>query len=80
VLPCREAVAVPIGQVLTYRIPLVANARRFAAGHRIELVLTSDDTDPSTPAIMDFRHAGVGTSSLNSVHSSSRLILPILTS
>ena len=54
----------PIGEVVEYRIPLVPNARRFAAGHRIRLVLTSDDQDPDTPAIMGFRHASVGTSSL----------------
>ena len=46
VLPCREAVAVPIGQDVQYRIPLVPNARRFNAGHRIRLHLTSDDQDP----------------------------------
>ncbi len=68
-----HAVAVPIGEDVEYRIPLVPNARRFAAGHRIPLVLTSDDQDPDTPAIMNFRHASVGTSSLNTVRSSSRL-------
>lgn len=78
VLPCTEAVAVPVGTPVTYRIPLVANARRFGAGHRIRLVLASDDQDPGTPAIMGFRHAGVGTSSLNTVFSSSRLLLPVL--
>lgn len=78
VLPCTEAVPVPIGEDVTYRIPLVPNARRFAAGHRIRLVLTSDDQDPDVPAIMNFRHASVGTSSLNTVRSSSRLLLPVL--
>jgi predicted acyl esterase len=58
---------------------LVPNARRFKAGHRIRLVLASDDQDPSVPAIMNFRHASVGTSSLNTVRSSSRLLLPALT-
>ncbi|CAN5519838.1 CocE/NonD family hydrolase [soil metagenome] len=77
-LPCTEAVAVPVGEQVTYRIPLVANARRFAPGHQIRLVLTSDDQDPSTPAIMNFRHASVGTSSLNTVFSSSRLLLPAI--
>lgn len=77
VLPCREPQGVPIGEQVEYRIPLVPNARRFAAGHRIRLVLTSDDQDPSTPAIMNFRHASVGTSSRNVVHSSSRLLLPV---
>ncbi len=78
VLPCRSAHAVPIGEDVVYRIPLVPNARRFAAGQRIRLVLTSDDQERSTPAIMNFRHASVGTSSLNSVLSSSRLLLPVL--
>jgi putative CocE/NonD family hydrolase len=77
-LPCRNAVAVPIGQDVEYRIPLVPNARRFAPGHRIQLVLASDDQDQNTPAIMNFRHASVGTSSLNTVRSSSRLLLPVL--
>ncbi|BBY16408.1 CocE/NonD family hydrolase [Mycolicibacterium litorale] len=78
VLPCRTPRAVPVGEDVEYRIPLVANARHFASGHRIRLVLTSDDQDPSTPAIMNFRHASVGTSSRNTVRSSSRLLLPVL--
>jgi uncharacterized protein len=77
VLPCRSAEGVPVGEIVRYRIPLVANSRRFIAGHRIRLVLTSDDQDPETPVIMGFRHAPVGTSSLNTVHSSSRLFLPV---
>ena len=77
VLPCRTFAHVPIGEDVEYRIPLVANARRFAAGDRIRLTLTSDDEDPKTPAIMNFRHASVGTSSLNTVRSSSRLLLPV---
>ena len=79
VLPCRTSAPVPIGEDVEYRIPLVANARRFAAGDRIRLTLTSDDQDPKTPAIMNFRHASVGTSSLNTVRSSSRLVLPVQT-
>jgi uncharacterized protein len=78
VLPCRNAQAVPLGEDVVYRIPLVPNARRFKTGHRIRLVLTSDDQDPSKPAIMSFRHASVGTSSLNTVRSSSRLLIPVL--
>lgn len=78
VLPCRVPTAVPIGEDVEYRIPLVPNARRFATGHRIQLVIASDDQDPATPAIMNFRHASVGTSSLNTVRSSSRLLLPEL--
>ena len=68
-------VAVPIGADVEYRIPLVANARRFDAGHRIRLFLTSDDQDPDTPAIMNFRHASVGTSSPNTVASTSPAVV-----
>ena len=78
VLPCRTAIAVPIAEDVEYRIPLVPNARRFAAGNRSRLTLTSDDQNPETPAIMNFRHASVGTSSLNTIRSSSRLLLPVL--
>jgi len=78
-LPCRSASAVPVGVDVEYRIPLVPNARRFAVGHRIQLTLASDDQVPDSPAIMGFRHASVGTSSLNTVRSSSRLLLPALT-
>ncbi|WP_101949678.1 CocE/NonD family hydrolase [Mycobacterium sp. 3519A] len=77
VLPCRTAQAVPIGEDVVYRIPLVPNARRFKAGHRVRLVLNSDDQDPSVPAIMSFRHANVGNSSVNTIHSSSRVLLPV---
>ncbi|MGD9961352.1 CocE/NonD family hydrolase [Nocardioides sp.] len=76
-LPCRRAAAVVTGRMTIYRIPLVSTARRFSAGNRLRLVITGDDHDPATPAIMGFRHAPVGTSSLNSIHSSSRLLLPI---
>ncbi len=75
-LPCREAEIVVPGAITTYRIPLVTNARRFGVGHRVRLVLTSDDQDESTPAIMGFRHASVGTSR-NTIHSSSRLVLAV---
>ena len=79
VLPCRAADAVPIGQETTYRIPLVGTARRFRTGHRIRLVLTSDDQDPAMPAVMAFRHASVGTSSLQTIRTTSRLLLPVVT-
>ena len=78
VLPCRTFKAVPIGEKLRYRIALVPNARRFRAGHRLRLVLTSDDQSADTPALLGFRHASIGTSSFNTIFSSSRLLLPIL--
>jgi predicted acyl esterase len=77
-LPCRTFQAVPIGEPLRYRIPLVANARRFRTGHRVRLFLTSDDQDPNMPTFLTFRHASVGTSCLNTVRSSSRLVLPVV--
>jgi uncharacterized protein len=78
VLPCRTFQAVPIGGAVRYRIPLIANARRFASGHRVRLFVTSDDQAPNTPAMLGFRHASVGTSSLNTIKSSSRLLLAVL--
>lgn len=77
VLPCRRPEAVPLGETVRYRIPLVPNARRVAAGHRIRLFLSSDDQPSDVPAIMGFRHASVGTSTMNTVLSSSRLLLPV---
>ena len=77
-LPCRASQLVPIGETVQYRIPLVANARRFKSGHRLRLSICSDDQNPDVPAMMGFRHASVGTSSLNTVKSSSRLVLPVL--
>jgi putative CocE/NonD family hydrolase len=77
-LPCRVFEAVPIGQKVSYRIPLVPNARRFRAGHKLRLYLTSDDQDVDRPAPLEFRHASIGTSSLNTIFSSSRLLLPVV--
>jgi len=48
-LGCRDADVVVPGSLTTYRIPLVTTARRFAAGHRLRLVVTSDVQDASTP-------------------------------
>ncbi len=79
VLHCRHYEAVPIGQMVSYRIPLVANARRFKTGNRMRLFITSDDQNHAMPAVLGFRHASVGTSSLNTVMSSSRLVLPVVT-
>jgi uncharacterized protein len=78
VLECRTFDAVPIGEWVQYRIPLVQNAYRFKAGHRVRLHLTGDDQSKDVPAMFEFRHASVGTSCLGEVKSSSRLLLPIL--
>ena len=79
ILPCRNPQAVPIGDPVEYRIPLIQNARRFPAGHRIQLMLTSDDQPKEIPALLDYRHPPVGTTSRNTIHASSRLLLPVLT-
>jgi predicted acyl esterase len=78
VLTCRTFEAVPIGKKVNYRIPLVPNARRFRAGHKLRLHLTSDDQNADRPAPLEFRHANIGTSSFNTIFSSSRLLLPIV--
>lgn len=78
VLPCRTAIAVPIGEPVRYQIPLVANARRFDAGHRIRLHVSGDDQPADEPAIMAFRHAPVGTTSVRTVAGTSHLLLPTL--
>lgn len=78
VLPCRVPEAVPVGEPVEYRIPLVPNARRFAEGHRIRLILLSDDQPKDAPAIMGFRHAPAGSAARNGIHSTSRLLLPVL--
>jgi uncharacterized protein len=77
VLPCDTFEAVPIGQKITCRIPLVSNARRFKVGHKIRLYLTTDDQNKDVPAPLEFRHVSIGTSSFNRVFSSSRLSLPV---
>jgi predicted acyl esterase len=77
-LPCSAFEAVPIGETLRYRIPIVPNARRFKTGHTIRLMVTSDDQDKEIPSPLEFRHASIGTSSLNRIFSSSRLLVPVL--
>jgi hypothetical protein len=78
VLPCSRRRRVRAGKVVTYRIPLVPNARRFERGHRIRLVLASDDNAKELPSIMHFCHAPPGDPARNRVRSSSRLLLPVI--
>jgi|HubBroStandDraft_6_1064221.scaffolds.fasta_scaffold15707_3 predicted acyl esterase len=78
-LPCDTFEAVPVGQRVSYRIPIVPIARRLKAGHKLRLCITSDDQEPQKPVPLGFKHASIGTSSLNTVFSSSRLLLPIVT-
>ncbi|MGH6670885.1 MAG: CocE/NonD family hydrolase [Xanthobacteraceae bacterium] len=68
---------VPSGVECRYRIPLVDNARRFAKGHRIRLILRGDDNAGAEP-MMGFRHQPVGMTTRVTVTSSSRLKLSVL--
>jgi uncharacterized protein len=76
-VPCTTPAVVPINEPVSYRVPIVGTGFRFVAGHRLRLVLTSDDQDPRFPAMMTFRHASVGTSSLNRIAATSRLLVPL---
>ena len=78
VLECRTPVALPVAERVTYRVPLVPNARRVPAGHRIRLVIASADEVGKTPTVLGFTHVVVREASRNTVFSSSRLWLPIL--
>ena len=74
----RHPRPVPSGTRASYAIPVVPNARHLAAGHALALVVTSSDAAKDAPTVMGFRHAPTGDSSLNTIHSSSRLTLPVL--
>lgn len=65
------------GTLQRYRIRLIDNARRFKKGHRIGLLLRSDDREGGPPPL-GMHHLSVGTASRNTVYSSSRLTLPVL--
>ena len=75
---CRTPRAVPVGERVSYRIPVVPNARRLAAGHRLRLVIASADETDKTPTILGFTHAVVREASRNTIYSASRLWLPLL--
>ncbi|MFC5139103.1 CocE/NonD family hydrolase [Actinomycetospora rhizophila] len=77
ILPVRRAAPIPIGEPVDYRIPLVPTARRFAAGHRVRLTVTSDDTVPGSRPMLGFTHTPVATTATNTVHATSRLLLPV---
>ncbi|MGZ4690476.1 MAG: CocE/NonD family hydrolase [Acidimicrobiia bacterium] len=78
VLDCRHPIAVPPNELVSYRIPLVSTAHRFVVGHRVGLVIVSDDQPESTPSIMGFRHPPVTPAVRAGIWSSSRLVFPVL--
>jgi hypothetical protein len=78
VLDHRRPVAVPVGQRIVYRIPIVANARRIARGHRLRLILASADVTDKELALLGFTHPVVREASVNTIYSASGLLLPML--
>lgn len=78
VLDCRQPIAIPAGQAMTYRIPMVPNARHLPVGHRIRLVIASADEAYKMPTVLGFTHTVVREASRNTILSSSRLWLPLL--
>jgi uncharacterized protein len=75
-----DAVPQPVapGELATYSIPVVPNARHLSSGHALALVLTSSDTAKDAPTVLGFRHSPTGDSSVNTIYSSSRLVIPVL--
>ena len=78
VLNCRTFIAVPVGERVVYRMPIVPNARRIAVKHRLRLVLASADEGHKDLALLGFNHTVVREASVNTIYSTSRLILPVL--
>ena len=75
---CRRPRAVPVGERVSYRIPVVPNARSIAAGHCLRLVIASADETDKTPTVLGFTHVVVREASRNTIYSASRLWLPVL--
>jgi hypothetical protein len=75
---CGTPRAVPVGEQVSYRIPVVPNARRLPAGHRLRLVIASVDQTDKTPTVLGFTHVVVREASRNTIYTGSRLWLPIL--
>jgi hypothetical protein len=75
---CHTPRSLPRGEFVTYRIPMVANARRVEAGHRLRLVIASADETHKEPTVLGFTHVVVREASLNTIASTSRLWLPLL--
>lgn len=74
----RRPRAVPIGEQVTYRFPVVPNARHIPAGHRLRLVIASADETNKTPTVLGFTHVVVREASRNTIYRTSRLWLPLL--
>ncbi|MER2509328.1 MAG: CocE/NonD family hydrolase [Amaricoccus sp.] len=78
VVGCATPVAVPVGERVTYRIPMVPNARHLPAAHGLRLVIASADEPDKYPTVLGFTHVPLREASQNTVFSASRLLLPLL--
>lgn len=78
VYDCREPVLLPVGERVVYRIPLVPNAHRIAKGNRLRLTVASADDQEKKEAMLGFTHTPIREASVNTIYSTSRLLLPIL--
>ena len=78
VLPLREPRAVPVGEVVHYRIPMVPNARRIAPGHRLQLRIASADEGKDGLTVLGFTHTPLSQSTINTIQATSRLVIPVL--
>ncbi|MFJ2750885.1 CocE/NonD family hydrolase [Streptomyces sp. NPDC087297] len=83
--PCTTPEAVPPGRTVRYRIALCPNARHIPAGHRLRLTIGGSDggdgsgsSTSEVPSPLRMHHVGVGATSVNTVHATSRLLLPVL--
>jgi hypothetical protein len=79
-IDCRAARVIPIGEPVSYRVPVTPNARRIAAGHRLRLVIGSSDEGHKDLSMLGFTHTPVRQASLTKIFSSSCLLLPLLPS
>lgn len=75
-LDCRQPIAIPAGQVVSYRVPMVPNARHLPAGHVLRLIIASADEEDKSPTVLGFTHSVVREASLNTVLNRSTLWLP----
>ncbi|MCU1482922.1 MAG: peptidase [Subtercola sp.] len=79
-IECITPTAITPGELVRYRISIVPNARHLEPGHTLRLTISSEDEAKDIPTALGFTHTPAAQSSLNTIHSSSRLMLPIVRS
>jgi len=74
--PHDRAEALLPGSSYRYEIAILPTAHRFLPGHRLRLAITSDDTNGF--AMQGMSHTGLGLPARNTIHSDSRLVVPLI--